>query len=60
MTKYEKLTDLVSNPLRNDHLSSFGFCFFFLNKFIYLIYLFLAELGLRCGARASLVAEHGL
>ena len=34
--------------------------FFFFYKFIYLIYLFLAELGLRCGARASLVVEHGL
>ena len=29
------------------------YCLFFLNKFIYFIYLFLAALGFRCGAQAS-------
>ena len=42
-------------------LQSQKFFFFFLYKFIYFIYLFLAVLGLRCWARAfSSCGERGL
>ena len=43
---------------RASHCGGFSF-FFFFNKFIYFIYLFLAVLGLRCCARAFLVAARG-